>query len=162
MSLEMKIGDVLLFKGKGIISKLIQKFTHSPYSHAAIYYKDNLLIESDWGGVQTSGISTKYHDADYDVFRYDKKVSMKQKKNALRFAKSQLGKGYDYGGLLGIGFDILFHKKRNPFDSKIKYWCSELVADSYLNARIKTDFRPETYKVSPGDIANSKYFKKVK
>jgi uncharacterized protein YycO len=156
-----KVGDVVLFKGKSLTSKLISVFTNSPYTHAAIASGcDDLVVEADFGGVQINSIAKKYKGIDYAVYRYlgEHRVTY----DAYNYAKDKVGSKYDYFGLVGIGLYLFGINKFNVFDEKDKYWCSELVADSYLMAGADLPVDRRTWKVSPADFARmNDYFKKV-
>lgn len=153
MDLEMKVGDVINFKGKGPLSFTISKFTNSPYVHSALYIGKGKIIESHWNGVQYRDLR-EYKERDFDVFRHPTANKLKRA-NAIIWAQQQVGKKYDYFGLIGIGFSILTKKRDNPFDDKDRYWCSELIADAYLKSKIHLNVNPKTYLVSPGDLAKN-------
>jgi len=159
MDIKLKIGDVILVPGHNWVSRTIKKLTHSKYSHAACYIGNNQIIESAAGGVQISPLS-KYPK--WIALRH-KYATRKQLKNAVAWMKLQEGSGYDYFGLLGIGLGMLLHSKGNVWDSKKRYWCSELVADGYLMANINIDVNMKTWKVSPQQFyAMKNLFEEVK
>ena len=158
--MKLKIGDVLNYKDNtGWLGKVIKFITRSKYAHSACYIGNNFMIESNWGGVRIIPIQGKV-GRDYDVFRHSEASAYKLR-NAIIFMEDQIGAQYDYLGVLGVGINTLLYRKRNYLDDKDKYWCSELVADGYINAKIDTDFNFNTILVSPGDIARSKYFFKA-
>ena len=166
MEPQLQKGDIILVRGKpkNLLSNLISKVTDSPYSHAGCYvgkdeYGIQMIIESSWGGVQLSPID-KYWGR-WDAFRYHEGLNEAQASSIFTWLAFQLEKGYDYGGLLGIGMSLLRRKQINPWDNKSRYWCSELVADAYLNSNFLLDCGVDTWNVSPGDLARMKIFKKV-
>lgn len=156
---EYKPGDLILVEGKSVISKIISLFTKSKFTHIALHTGlEGMLIESDFGGVQYNFIDEKYKNYNYSVYRYKDGLKAIY---ALNYAESKLGKGYDYSGLVGIALEIVGLSNKNYLDDKNKYWCSELVADSYLNAGVNLPVNKNTSKVSPADFAKMSLFKKV-
>ena len=156
MSLEMKVGDAILFKGKGILGKIISFATRSEYTHCGCYIGNGEIVESDWGGVQVNNIEGRN---DFDVYTHNK-ANYRQRRDAVRWMLDQKGKGYDYRGLVGIGLSLLRGCKRNKLDQKDKYWCSELLADGYIKAHIEAGFNHNTWITAPKDFANPEYFTK--
>jgi len=153
----MKVGDAILFKGKGILGKLISFATRSEYTHCGCYIGEGNIVESDWGGVQVENIEGRN---DFDVFS-PIKASYRQRRDAVKWMLDQKGKGYDYQGLIGIGLSLLRGCKRNKFDHKDKYWCSELVADGYIKVGIKCGIHHHTWTTAPKEFSNPKYFQKA-
>ena len=156
--MKLKTGDILLVKGKGWIGKVISLFTKSEYTHSACYIKKSTVIESYWGGVKLVNIKT---EGKYDVFRHETATPYQLRK-VTEWMITQVGRGYDYLGLFGIGFSMLGITKKNHLDGKNEYWCSELVADAYLHAHIPLDVEEDTWKVSPADFSRSHYFKQIR
>src|SRR3972149_8342947 len=99
----MRIGDVLLFKGRHIYSRMIQIATRSPYSHAACYIGDGYIVESDWGGVHIVDLLNKYKNTETDVYRHILQgYEENYMKKVVNWMCHKSGLGYDYGGLVGI------------------------------------------------------------
>ena len=159
MGLEnmLRQGDIIMVKGESPISWLVKTFTNSPYSHCAMYIGDYdgevQLIESKYGGVKLVGLS-KYDNVKYDIYRH-KTATLDQLDTTCLWLGSQLGSGYDYMGVIGIGLKLLGLTKHNELDEKDRYWCSELLADGMLFSEIKLDIKKDTHLVSPGDLANN-------
>ena len=150
----MKLGDIILFRKKGFISKIIAFLTKGPFTHAAIIIPyndgDNYVIESDWGGVQINSLKKKYFRREYVILRH-KDINSYFASRIVGFSTNLLGKKYDYAGIIGIARNILFGKY-NTLDDKNRYWCSELVADAYRSAGLKLDVKEGTHLVSPNDL----------
>ena len=144
-------GDVILVKGTHIISKIISFITKSPYTHTACYISNDVIIEACFGGVQINPID-KYSKKEYDVYRHPTATTKKLNK-AVSWMNQQIGKGYDYLGLGGIFISLLKKIDYNNYDTPNRYWCSELVADGYLKAKIPLQVNPKTWKVSPNDLS---------
>ncbi len=155
----MKIGDIINTKGKGVIGRIISAFIKSPYTHTLCYIGEGQCVESYWGGVQLK----HFRDVtkrEFDIFRH-KTATETQLLSATRWMLTQIGHGYDYKGLIGIGLAIIGKKKINKLDEKDRYWCSELVADGYNKVGIKCDFNPNTWLTSPADFVRNKYFRRI-
>lgn len=154
----LKRGDILNFYGrKDLVSRIISLFTNSNYTHTACYLGDGHIIESDWGGV---GIRELPSNNEYDAFRH-KYADKKDLDMAVIWMESQIGAKYDYLGIFGIALNTFGIKGRDTFDDSTRYWCSELIADGYLNMDIDLDIEKHTWLVSPGDLAKDKNLYKI-
>ena len=149
----MRSGDILLFKGRGLISKAIQWGTNSKYSHVAVCVNAemNLLIEAQ-GKVRAADIRTM---KDYDIFRIKKghKYSLNE---VISFLVSKLNQKYDYAGVIFLGIMKLFRLKKlaNKWQKDRDYFCSELVYEAFKAGGLEI-VNKESGAVSPADIANS-------
>jgi hypothetical protein len=158
---NLKKGDILLFKGQSYISKAIQFVTRSPYSHSACYVGDGYVIEADWGGVIYARLDGKYHKAEYDVYRH-KTASKLELATAVEYMRMKENCGYDYLGLVGILKSMVFLQPDNPWDKNDRFWCQELIMDGYLATVLKVDCPKNTSRCAPRDTAEDKNFYKVK
>lgn len=136
---------ILLFRGRGLISRLIRWQTRSVYSHAAIMTRAGTIIEA-WhrGGVREKNLSD-YRDIDFFVVP---DMSPEQWDRAIAFARGQLGKRYDY---LGV---IRFVTRRRHLSSR-RMFCSELVFAALAAAGVGLLKRIPAPKVSPAMLALS-------
>ena len=105
-------GDVLLFKGKGIISWLIQRRTGSPYSHAGIiaWWNDRLMVlEATSGGITAMTLSQRIQSEQgrIDYFQPKDTISPSTRRQMVVFAQQQLGKQYAFKKLLKYAFKKL-------------------------------------------------------
>lgn len=146
----MIVGDVMLMRGKGILSWLIRYFSKGNYSHCACYIGHGLCVESSFWGVQVNQ-TTKHEE--YDVY-YRPDATPEQLQDAVGWMLNRVGAGYDFMGFFGIFRSIVLRKKSNPWDDKSRYWCSELLADGYINAGINIEVEHDTWKVSPQGLAD--------
>jgi uncharacterized protein YycO len=131
---------VLLFRGRGLLSALIRWQTRSEYSHAAILMRDGLIVESwpgkgvqikrlkDWAGV------TKFDLAGMTDNQWDK---------AIDFAKAQVGKKYDWRGVLCF----LSRTKRKK--DATHWFCSDMVFAAVQHAGTRLLARTHAVNVSP-------------
>ena len=96
---ELKIGDLLAVRGKGLISEAIEDICKSPYSHIAGYVGNNQLIEAE--GFRRTGYApvSKYAGI-ADVYRCDT-ATPEQLRQMRQLAIWSIGGHYDYV-LLGI------------------------------------------------------------
>jgi len=155
---NIKLGDVLLFKTSGFYASLVKLFTKSDYTHSALYIGGGVIIESDFGGVQINLLTHKYKDVPMSIYRHNTANEF-ELRNVRNWAITQIGKGYDYLGILGIVYHGSMGDKHNSFDMADRYWCHEFVMDAYINAGLKVDIEKDTYLVNPSDIVKDNNFK---
>ena len=162
---SLQPGDVMLVEGGKYnpLARIIQYATKSRYSHAAMYigkdeYGLDFVLEASWGGVQVSSID-KYVHRNWVALRH-KDMTPEKADEMLDWLLFKIDKGYDYFGLVGIGVALL-GKKKNPWDDKSRYWCSELVADAYKVGGLELLVEDDTWKVSPGDLHRQEVFREI-
>lgn len=141
---------IALYRGKSLISRIIQVINWSPYSHAAwIDPLDGTVIEA-WhrGGVtHVKDISTN-HTKGTEVEIYSVEGETEEYRQIIRhFLKNQIGAKYDFAGI--IGFII-----RKNIQRKNKWFCSELIAQAYQNANLPILNLPSN-KIYPGMLVAS-------
>ena len=117
---------ILQYKGTGLVSKLIQKQTRSPYSHTAIEFSDGKIIEAwrtggerFWHGCVrwiTNPWDGHAEDTVIDSYRIDGYVD---EAAARAFAEHQIGHRYDFTSVMR------FVSRRNA-PANDKWFCSEL------------------------------------
>jgi len=160
---EFKNGDILLYKGRTWISKAIQWFTGSEYSHAGIvaWWNDRLMVlESVDKGVVVTPMSNniKKYWGDVEWFQSIEEISDEQRLKMLEYAQEELGKEYNQFQILIIGFKILLGqnvKHSDKLRKSKKLFCSHYVSSVYnyigmdLKEKLSDDF------TSPDDIAKS-------
>ncbi len=153
----MKIGDVGLDKGSDWISKTIEDFEHSQYSHATAYVGDGILIEADGFDPTGDAPITKYKNQ-LDIYTCESLTEV-QRQGIKNFLQGQIGTRYDFLLLLieaiRYALNVVLPYKE-PFRSHI---CSTLVADSYK--AVGVELCPGIKYASPGDLSESKLLKKV-
>jgi uncharacterized protein YycO len=165
---EIKDGDILLYKGKGLfrsgfIPTLVQWVTRSPYSHAglAVWWNDRLMvIEAIGNGVIVNPVSLsleRYH-AKVEWFSWKEEISDEKRREMILYAQKQLGKGYavflSFWFMIKLLFVGRFSKSDRSREERY-YYCSEFVANVYTHVGLdlKKD-RSDRY-MSPDDIASS-------
>jgi len=143
---------ILLQRGRGTIATLIKWQTRSAYSHAALLFRDGVVIESQAGhGVWKYHVSeVEGSPADWDVFVVD----YVDEKAVRKFAEAQLGDRYDYASI--VRFVTRAQAIRQ--DSG-KWFCSELAFAAMAKGGIKVLSRIEPWEVSPEMLAISPLLK---
>lgn len=140
---------VLYSNQKSIISKLIRWQTRGQYSHAALLTSDGSIIESMEGiGVRSRSSITEGAEGDsYDVFTVQ--TTENQDKIIEMFAGHQIGKKYDYLGILR------FLTREPNYNQKNRYFCSELVFDAFGYAGIDLFKDMQGWEVSPALLSHT-------
>lgn len=142
---------VVLFKGRGLMSRLIEWQTRGDYSHAALFDEDTNTLYESW---QTDGVHKKKNwgrydgDATVDFFKFQ---HTQAEAEAIRaFLESQLGKKYDWLGVVRF----VSRTQLKP-DAKEKWFCSELVTAALAAAGIRLFKNTEPCEVPPDLIKRS-------
>lgn len=138
--------QVAIFRGIGMISALIRWQTRSPYSHAAVMFDDGEIIES-WPGKGVQLLPALKRGTDGIEF-FDVPVSTGQKQAITTWLLAQLGRKYDYVGVLR------FVSRRKATDGP-RWFCSELVFEAFRQAGVDLLARTQAWEVSPGLLARS-------
>lgn len=148
---------VVLFKGRGVMSKLIAWQTRGEYSHAALFDEDNGVLYESW---QTDGVHKKLDwklaqdDATVDFFTFEQTPGQA---GAIRyFLESQLGKKYDWLGVVRF----VSRTQLRP-DAKDKWFCSELVTAALAYAGITVFKNTVACEVSPDLLKRSVVLSKI-
>ena len=130
----------LLFATNNLpFSIVIRGVTSCEWSHCAVAFGDT-VYESRFGGVRTTPIDEFKKRGKYLVVD----VPLPDEAKAEEFAIAQLGKGYDYLGILGFWFNRDFHKTD-------KWYCSEYVVEIARAGGLKL-IRDFLNGVSPRDL----------
>jgi uncharacterized protein YycO len=141
---------IALYQGKSLLSKAIRWQTDSIHSHASWLLEDGREIESWKGeGVHVNDTLGKDHTPGtvIDIFTLPKLSDM-QRMRAQAFLEDQLGKPYDWRGVLRFATRSRRHSDR-------RWFCSELVAAACESAGAPL-FNMPPWKITPGLIAGSR------
>jgi hypothetical protein len=165
---EIKDGDVLLYKGKGLfrsgfIPTLVQWVTRSSYSHAAIaaWWNERLMvIEAIGKGVIVNPLSLsleRYH-ATVEWWCCKEEMPAEKRLEIILYAQKILGR--NYAALLAFWFMIkmLFvgnFDKSDRFREETSLYCSQFVAQVYHKVGLDLKKGRSDRYMSPGDIAKS-------
>ncbi len=160
--IELKEGDVLLFEGKQLLSRMISKYDGTDYSHSAIYIGNKNVIEAVTGGVQRNTLIESCK------LNHSKKISVLRLVNrqgdmspVLRKAESFMGNGFAQSQIIILGLIMISRAHRlndasalfidrilqdvavELFEftkrNKEPFICSELVYRSYNEALSELD-----------------------
>lgn len=160
---HMRNGDVLLFKGKGLLSEIIKWKTGSAYSHAGLvaWWGDRLMVlEAVGAGVRATPISynLKKYQGGIDYFRCNKDIPDSVRDGMLNFAQTQLGKEYDIGRLVGFFIKLMRNQPLQASETSTvpsTFFCSEYVAEVYEYAGCDLVADRSSQYTSPDKIADS-------
>jgi len=164
---EIKNGDILLYKGTGIVSNIIKKITHSEYSHAglAVWWNDRLMVMEAVGkGVIVTPLSTNiecYH-GDVEWFQCSQEISDANRLKMIKFAQAELGKRYSRWRILQIAFYIFLEKpfsENDTFFTSKRLFCSFYVASAYNLIKLDLKHNKADHFTTPDDIRRSPLLK---
>lgn len=113
---------VIYVAGDGLIGAAIRAVEGGRWSHVGIIDGDH-VIEAVWSeGVRIRKLSSLIADRPiHEILE----VPLPDEEKAILWARSQIGKPYDFGGVLGLGFN------RNWSDDR-RWYCSELAGGAAL------------------------------
>lgn len=169
LRLQIKTGDLLLFRGDRLLSDAIERLSDSPYSHIAIlaWWNDRVVaFQADLRGVEVLPASTM-------VCKYRGKVDWWALKPELRdnkvFAERDLfnaaltllGIKYGYLHLLELGARILLGRTLSPTDAHAtpdSLFCSQFVSRCFRAAGLDVNPDANDLSTSPADFATSGFF----
>jgi hypothetical protein len=162
-------GDVLLYRGRSLPSRIIRWATGSPYSHAglAVWWNQRLMVlEAIGKGVVVTPLSVNvrgYH-GDVEWFTTVDVIGHEERKRIVEVAQKELGKEYDTWRAVWLGIRVLFGwsiERRNAFRRERKLFCSLYVATVYnaIGRDLSKDVSDRF--TSPADIARSPLLRRV-
>jgi hypothetical protein len=169
MRSEMRSGDLLLFSGTSLLSRMVETVTRSTYSHVALVANMDgrlLAFQADPGGVVVQPASKV-------VCRYDGKVDWWSMDDAVRgrlrerdmvdTALTLLGLRYGYLGSIVLGLRKLFGARLGSQDSNLlprSLFCSEFVSMCLRNGGVDVVDSINDLSTTPNDIVSSHHFTK--
>lgn len=141
---------VAAYRGKGIISTLIRFRTWSKYSHVAVMNEHGEIIEA-WqrGGVCYRANHHQGHRPGTQIDCYSYPLPHFREELLWRFMCGQVGRGYDYFGVLG------FLTRRDKAHNPERWFCSELVMAASIACGDPLLRGIAPHRVSPGDVVTS-------
>ncbi|HEX8108924.1 MAG TPA: hypothetical protein VF516_14430 [Kofleriaceae bacterium] len=164
---KIRDGDILLFRGKSWISRIICRVTGSPYSHAAIvsWWNDRLMVlEAVGKGIVVSRMSVVVHQysGKVELWTTDEKLG---RTDVIRAAQRLLGKRYAPYKLIRNLARLVFgrprHQEADPEAPPDDFVCSEFVSRVWRAGGIDlVADAPDLY-TKPSDIAKSPRLRKV-
>lgn len=165
----IKNGDVLMYRGRSLESRIIQWATRSRYSHAglAVWWNNRLMvIEAVGKGVVVTPLSTNIigYRGDLEWFTSVDEIPEDLRVRMVELAQLELGKEYAFWRAVILGFSRLFQRdvdKRDRLRREGRLFCSHYVAEIY-NA-VGRDLKKgvsDRFMV-PADIASSALLKRM-
>jgi hypothetical protein len=160
---RVRDGDLFLFRGEFLISKLFRRVDHSFYSHAALaaWWGDRLMIlQAEGTGIQaipmSVAIGTYPGRADWYTLKREEIPEFDAKlRGVLREARSDLGLAYGYVDLLrNIARWAVRVRLADPSRPRAMF-CSEYVERCFREAGMSLTSRPDIV-TFPKHIAASK------
>lgn len=153
---------IALYRGKGIVSKLILWQSRGKFSHAAVVLADNSVIESKEGSLSPlwrGGVRRRAHYLPIEgetCTLFDVMTTPVQEREIVNFLQEQIGKGYDYLSILRF----ITRQNTNSY-TRGTWFCSELVFSAFRHAGINLLSRIDAWAVSPGQLATSPFLKEI-
>lgn len=142
---------ILLFSGRGMISRLIRWQTNGRYSHAAIQLPNGEIIEA-WHNPARVRVRPPLTDwSNVEAFEVEG-MSADQWEDSVAWLRKQVGKKYDFGGV--FRFVTRWRK-----DQDEKWFCSELVFQAIKEGGVALLERVGSSQVSPAVLAFSPLLK---
>jgi hypothetical protein len=156
-------GDVLLYEGEKLFSRIIKKVTRSRFSHAgiAVWWNERLMVMEAVGrGVVVTPLSASVGHYNGHVHWYTSKrlLSEEERKRMIIFAQEELGKEYALWKAIWVGIQLLFKWKpeeRDELKREQKLFCSGYVAQIYNSIGVDLVPGRSDTSVVPEDIASS-------
>lgn len=142
MKFEAPPHRVLLFRGRGIASALIRWQTRCKYSHAALWDGHSKTAIESWVGKGVREITITDWEG-ITPFLIES-MSEAEWRKALGYARKQIGKKYDWRGVLRF----ITRSSRNVSD---RLFCSELVFEAIHRGDVRL-LKTDAYRVAPGHL----------
>jgi uncharacterized protein YycO len=139
--------QVLLFRGTGLVQRLIEWQTRGPYCHAALLLPDGQQIEAWTDGVD---IRPTFQAHGCVVDRFTVEATDEQVRSITEFAEGEIGCHYDWWG----DFCFVTRMHKGAPDAK-RWFCSELVYASLVAGGIHLFRATEAFEVSPSLLGRS-------
>lgn len=142
-------GDIVVVKSNTVIGRIIRWTTNSWASHVAVYIGSGYVFEARPGGARAVHISA-YEGSkwEYRVFRM--MVPNERKNMFINALIQKKDRGYDYGQILSIAINRLFHVDLKAQNRQLAI-CSELVYEAAQEAGIQVPDVSQKY-IVPGDF----------
>jgi len=158
-----------MYRGRSLLSRLIQLITRSKYSHAglAVWWNERLMVmEAVDKGVVVTPLSSNvlsYH-GDVEWFSSVEDIPAPDRLRLVEFAQQELGKEYATWKLVGFFFIILFKTKvetRDRLRREKRLFCSYYVAQVYNSIGRDLKRNVSDRFMMPDDIASSPLLKRM-
>jgi hypothetical protein len=163
----IQTGDILLFRGRRMLSKVIEGISGAPYSHVAFLTKwDGRIIamQSDLRGVEVvpASLLVCQYEGKVEWWRLsDEKRRGFDSRDFLDRALTLVGVKYGYLSLLWLGIRMLLGLSVVRKFSRLRpstLFCSSFVSYCYMNEDIAISAKAGPGGTSPADFASSGLF----
>ena len=132
---------IVFIRHRNISSLLLRTFQWSAWSHVAIVDGDEVIEATAWHGVSVRSLSDLLADSSHHEFI---DVPSANPKAVIAAARSQIGKPYDWFGVVGFVF-------RRKWENSSRWFCSKLVAGAFDLAG-EPLFRVKVWRITPRDL----------
>lgn len=133
----------VIFNRKHTIGSLfLRGYLWSKWSHCAIIDGDQVIEAATKNGVVTRPLSDLLSESSaYEIVDFE----CSNPQAVIEAARTQIGRPYDYFGILGIGF-------RRRWQDVDSWFCSELIAWAFDKAGFPM-FSEDAFRITPRDLA---------
>jgi hypothetical protein len=160
---DIKDGDVLMYRGRNLPSRLIQWATGSRYSHSglAAWWNGRLMVlEAVGKGVVVTPLSAnvRHYHGDVEWFTCVEAIPESDRHRMIEFAQQELGKEYARWKAIKLGLRILLQKgekQRDELRRARQLFCSQYVAEVYNSVGKDLKKGVSDRFMSPADVASS-------
>jgi len=147
---RIRLGDIILTAGSGLISRSIRKLTKSNFSHAALCTRPSMLLEALYTGVQRrSTIGTYATQREWIAVLRPKKALTPDAPERLHNAELAYGHAYSVRGAIASRFS------RFGATPDRGVFCSQVVADAYLRYGVSLIPGKSPAEIYPGMLLDS-------
>jgi hypothetical protein len=166
---QIKNGDVLMYRGKSLQSRIIMFITRSNFSHAGIaaWWNNRLMVMEAVGkGVVATpmSLSVGKYDGRVEWFTSAEEISDDERLQMIKFAQEELGKEYATWKATKLGLKIFFQhdkEKRDQLRRERQLFCSYYVAQIYNSIGRDLKRGVSDRFMTPRDIADSPMLRRV-
>lgn len=142
---NLKKGDIILYAGSDIISRIINYFDESVYSHASIYMGDGIVMESSLsgGGCKENTLSKSAEKYDHVFAKRHQNEPMLDMNLVMEKARQFKDSGYDVIQIIQLGL-IGLNRKLARYDWHIaKLWSKvfDIATEASLEKFKNGDYR---------------------
>lgn len=136
--------------GRAIRWATKSKFNHSFFTYRSDFWNRFYTTDIDERGVRLLPAAKVYRQF-IRLESYECDIDLKE---GLRKCQSDIGEGYDWGGVFGIFLSLFFKafKNRNAFENSSRMFCSEFVAKVLRSAKVPGSEKLEPDLVTPEDV----------
>ncbi len=149
-SVEIREADVIFYRPKGFIGKVISKISKSEYSHVSIAVGDGVVLEATrFVKSRLSGLT--YDKEIHHVYRLNN-LSPKDVETIVQNALTLQGVKYDYKQIVGMFFKVLFNLEKSPFNNLNKFICSEIIDKAFIMSGIPRADKEHILDITPQEL----------